>query len=76
MESQIFVILAILCAIGGFIVTPTAWHEYQRKVEKAKKSKASLLAEEDHSLKKQLKEIDNGSNDHASNDTTTLNLKA
>ena len=68
-ESQIFTLMAILCLAGGLIVSPIAFHEYRRKKEKAKASKASLLADEDHSLKKQLKEMDEGAN------TTTLNLK-
>lgn len=67
-ESQIFVLLAILCFTGGLIVSPIAWSEYKRKTAKAK---ASLLkSEDDHSLKKQLQDLE------GSNHPATLTLES
>lgn len=58
-ESEIFILLAILCFSGGLIVSPIAYHEFKRKAEKSKNS--LLRSADDHSLKNQLKELDESS---------------
>ena len=65
-------LLAILCFLGGLIVSPIAYKEYRRKRDKAS---GSFRSEEDHSLKKQLRQLDEGNSTSPAPGGTTLNLK-
>jgi hypothetical protein len=38
-EDQIFVIMAILCLIGGFVLFPTAYNEWKRNYQPCKELK-------------------------------------